>query len=323
MKICITGANGFVGQALSDSLISNGHTLAKVVRQSVDDSAYSIGDINSKNDWRTALQGCAAVVHLAARVHVLRDSAENPFAAFREVNVNGTLNLARQAAALGVRRFVFLSSIKVNGEATTASHFGSINNVKRDCFCEKDAPSPEGAYAISKLEAEQGLAEIAEQTGLEVVILRPPLVYGPGVGANFLRLMQLVEQEVPLPLGRVENRRSLLYLGNLLDAIRVSLVHPEAAGKLFVLSDGEDVSTPELINKLAAAMGRRARLLPLPVDLIRFGARVIGKKDEISRLLDSLVVDSSRIRKELDWHPPFTLGEGIAQTVKGYLNSLS
>jgi len=266
------------------------------------------GDLGGATDWRAALAGCDVVVHLAARVHVMSDAASEPLAEFRKVNTVATLNLARQAAAAGVRRFVFVSSVKVNGAGRDAP------------YCESDTPAPQDPYAISKWEAEQGLARIAAEAGLEVVILRPPLVYGPGVGANFLRLMQLVEKGWPLPFGRVDNRRSLLFLGNLVDAIRLCLAHPAAAGKTYLVSDGDAVATPELLRLLAAAMERRPRLLPLPASLIRLAGSLLGQSAEVSRLLDSLVLDSRRIREELHWRPPYTLAEGINQTVRAYLN---
>jgi nucleoside-diphosphate-sugar epimerase len=302
MKVLVTGANGFVGCALVAGLEADGVAVEATTRQRV-------GDIDALTDWTAALTGCAAVVHLAARVHVMRDEATNPLAAFRAVNVDGTLNLARQAAAVGVRRFVFLSSIKVNGEG------------QEEPYREGDTPCPQDPYAISKWEAEQGLHGIAAETGMEVVILRPPLVYGPGVKANFQRLLGAVDKGWPLPLGAVENRRSLLYLGNLVDAIQLCLAHPAAAGQTYLLSDGEDVSSPELVRRLARAMGRRARLLPVPPAWLRLAGRLAGRRAVVDRLLDSLVVDSSRIRRELGWSPPFCLDAGLAETAQHYLRS--
>lgn len=311
MKVLITGATGFVAKALSAELLAHGHAVIPTVRcKSGLPGEVIVGDIDGATVWTSALTGCDAVVHLAARVHMPNESSRSLWALYRVTNCEATLNLACQAAKAGVKVFVFISTIKVNGEGRQAA------------YRETDVAAPEDAYAVSKWEAEQGLDAIAKETGLEVVVLRPPLVYGPGVRGNFLRLMQLVESGFPLPLGRVENCRSLLFLGNLVDAIRVCLEHPAAAGRTYLLSDGEDVSSAELVRKLAAAMGRRPRLLPVPVGVIRFVAKLAGKSAEASRLLDSLAVDSRRIHEELGWSPPFSLDHGIDQTVKGFLNGI-
>lgn len=233
------------------------------------------------------------------------DRASDPLAGFREVNTDGTLNLARQAAQAGVRRFVFVSSIKVNGEGRAAA------------YLETDAPAPQDPYAISKWEAEQGLQRIARETGLEVVVLRPPLVYGPGVKANFLQLMQAVQRGWPLPLGAIHNRRSLLFLGNFVDAIRLCVVHPDAAGQTFLLDDGGPVSTPELIRALAHAMGRPARLLAVPAGVLELAGMLLGKRAAVGRLAGSLYADSSRIRSRLEWAPPYSMEAGLAATVAG------
>jgi UDP-glucose 4-epimerase len=265
-----------------------------------------VGTINATTDWKAALAGCAVVVHLAARVHVINDKARDPLAEFREVNTKGTLNLARQAAQAGVKRFVFISTIKVNGEGRDAP------------YRETDAAAPEDAYAISKWEAEQGLRQIAADTGLEVVILRPPLVYGPGVKANFLRLIRIVERGWPLPLGAIRNLRSLLYLGNFVDAIRLCVVHPAAAGQTFLLDDGKPVSTPELIRAVARALGRPARLLAVPVWMLEAAGMLLGKRAAVARLTGSLFVDGSAIRSRLGWMPPYSVEEGMAATVASF-----
>lgn len=319
MRILVTGATGFVGHELCPVLEAQGHEVIAIQRRpsppgasrptGAGPSQVVVADVSRASDWRPALQGVEAVVHLAALVDVMRDPSAAPLDAFRQVNVAGTLNLARQAAAAGVRRFVFLSSIKVNGEG------GAVP------YRETDAAAPQDPYAISKREAEQGLREIAAQSGMEVVILRPPLVYGAGVEANFLRLMQATASGWPLPFGRVENRRSLLYLGNLVDAIQLCLEHPAAAGKTYLLSDGEDVSTPELIRRLARAMGRPARLLPVPPAWFALAGRLLGKRQEVARLLGSLAVDSSLIRRELGWMPPYSLDAGLAETARHYAKS--
>ncbi len=265
-----------------------------------------MGDMDGKTAWGAALTAwtaCDAVVHLAARVHVMHDTATDPRALYRATNTDATLNLARQAAQTGVKRFVFVSSIKVNGEG------------RDEPYRETDAPVPEDAYAISKWEAEQGLWRIAQETGLEVVVLRPPLVYGPGVKANFRRLLDTVARGWPLPLGAVQNRRSLLYLGNFVDAIRTCVEHPDAAGQTFLIDDGRPVSTPELVRAVAHAIGRPARLLAVPVGVLEFAATLLGKRAAVQRLTGSLWLDSSLIRTRLGWTPPFTLGQGLDATV--------
>ena len=310
MKVLVSGANGFVGRALCCQLAIHGHHVVHAVRGASDLAGNAvIGELNGMTDWAVALVACNAVVHLAARVHVMGDTAQNPQALNRAINTEGTLNLARQAAQAGVRRFVFLSTLKVNGEG---------NDVP---YRESDVPAPPDAYAISKWEAEQGLRQIELETGMEVVILRPPLVYGPGVKANFQRLLAAVDKGWPLPLGVIENRRSLLYLGNLVDAIQLCLEHPAAAGQTYLVSDGEDVSSPELVRRLARAMGRPARLLPVPPAWLRLAGGLLGRCAEVERLLGSLVVDSSRIRRELGWSPPFRLDAGLSETVQHYLQS--
>jgi UDP-glucose 4-epimerase len=303
-RVLVTGAAGFVGRALCGQLTATGHTVIPAVRRrsGLPDEVV-VGDLGPSTEWRMALAGCDTVVHLAARVHMMRESVPDPLALYREINTGATLNLARQAAQGGVRRFVFISTIKVNGEGRDTPYH------------ETDAPAPEDAYAISKLEAEQGLQRIAQETGLEVVILRPPLVYGPGVKANFLRLMQMVRKGWPLPLGAIRNRRSLLYLGNFVDAIRLCVEHSAAAGQTFLLDDGQAVSTPELIRALARAMGRPARLLAMPVGVLELVGALLGKREAVARLTGSLYVDSSAIRSRLGWTPPFSMEAGLAATV--------
>ncbi len=306
MRILITGANGFVGSRLCAHLVAQGHAVRPAVRGArgmADEVA--VGTLDAATDWAAALDGCDTVVHLAARVHVMHDTAADPLALYRPTNTDATLNLARQAAQAGVKRFVFVSSVKVNGEGRDAA------------YRETDTPAPEDAYAISKWEAEQGLWRIARETGLEVVVLRPPLVYGPGVKANFRRLLDVVERGWPLPLGAIENRRSLLYLGNFVDAIRVCVEHPAAAGQTFLIDDGQPVSTPELVRAVARAMGRPARLLPAPVGMLEFAGALLGKRAAVARLTGSLWVDSSLIRVRLGWTPPFSMEAGLAATVAG------
>lgn len=304
MKVLVTGAAGFVGSALCDRLNVAAHdTVAAVRRQSDLRNEFVVGDIGPSTDWRSVLVDCDVVIHLAARVHVMDDTAADPLALYRATNTDATLNFARQAAAAGVKRFVFISTIKVNGEGRDAA------------YCEADVAKPQDAYAISKWEAEQGLHRIAADTGLEVVILRPPLVYGPRVKANFLRLLRTVRRGWPLPLGAVRNHRSLLYLGNFVDAIKICIEHPDAAGQTFLLDDGQPVSTPDLIRAVARAMGRPARLLAVPVSVLEFMGTLLGKQAAVARLTGSLWVDSSLIRQRLGWIPPYSMEAGLAATV--------
>ncbi len=309
-RVVVTGASGFVGRALCAELLRRGHSVRAALRQIEGLSALEkgaepvvVGAINAATDWKAALAGCDVVIHLAARVHVMDEKASDPLAEFREVNTEGTLNLARQAAQSGVRRFVFISTIKVNGEG------------RDEPYQETAVPRPEDAYAISKWEAEQGLLRIAADTGLEVVILRPPLVYGPGVKANFLRLLRTVARGWPLPLGAIRNRRSLLYLGNFVDAIRVCVEHPAAAGQTFLLDDGQPVSTPELVRAVAHALDRPARLLAVPVKVLELVGALLGKRAAVARLTGSLFVDSTSMRIRLGWKPPYTMQQGLEATV--------
>lgn len=306
MKILVTGASGFVGRELCHHLPAHGHVVVPVVRSPfglIDEVV--IGNIGPSTEWTNLLTDCDAVVHLAARVHVMDDDAENPMTLYRAINTDATLNIARQAAKAGVKRFVFISTVKVNGEGRDTA------------YRETDAAAPEDPYAVSKWEAEQGLQRIARETGLEVVILRPPLVYGPGVKANFLQLARAVNRGWPLPLGAINNRRSLLYLGNFVDAIRLCAEHPDAAGKTFLLDDGKPVSTPELIRALARATNRAPRMLKVSEGLLMLAGRVLGKRAAIARLTGSLYVDSSAIRSQLDWAPPYSMEAGLTATLAG------
>ena len=304
MRVLVSGANGFVGRALCGHLNAHGHVVVPAVRRVSGLAGEAVvGDIDGATDWTAALSGCDAVAHLAARVHMMDESAQDVLALYRATNTQATLSLAQQAAKVGIKRLVFISSIKVNGEGSP------------DPYRETDPPAPRDPYAISKWEAEQGLHDIAARTGLEVVILRPPLVYGPGVKANFRRLMDAVRKGIPLPFGSIDNRRSLLYLGNLVDAIRVCIEHPAAANKTYLISDGEDVSTPDLVRRLARAMNRPARLLPVPPALLSAAGTLLGKRDQVARLLGSLTLDSSAIRRDLGWTPPYTLDDGLRMTV--------
>lgn len=312
--ILVTGATGFVGNALVKRLMADGASGAVVVALRRLDALMpeglklvQVGDLLPTTDWGAALPHVYAVVHCAARVHVMQDSANNPLEAYRQVNVQGTLNLARQAAQAGARRFVFVSSIKVNGEATLPGH----------PFTADDMPAPLDPYGVSKMEAEQGLREISAHTGMEVVIVRPPLVYGPGVKANFASMMRWVAKGVPLPLGAIHNVRSMVALDNLVDLLVTCLKHPAAAGQTFLASDGEDVSTTQLLRRTAQALGKQAMLLPVPAGLLQWGAALLGKRDVAQRLCDSLQVDIGKTRQLLGWAPPLTLDQGLTKAVEG------
>jgi len=240
-------------------------------------------------------------------VHVMSDTAADPLTEFRRLNRDATRKLAESAAQAGVRRFIFVSTIKVNGEATSGTG-----------FTENDPPAPEDPYAISKWEAEQAIAEVASASGMDYVIFRPPLMYGPGVGANFLRVLRAVDRGDPVALGSVRNRRSLLYVGNLADAIVTCLDHPQAAGRTYLVADGEDISTPELFRRVGTALQRPARLINVPVFVMRVGASLLGRSAEVSRVTGDLVVDAGAIRRELGWHPPYTMQEGLEETARWY-----
>lgn len=269
---------------------------------------FSVGELNASADWSGLLEGVDAVVHTAARVHVLNEVAADPLAAFRRVNVEGTTQLARQAVAAGVKRFVFVSSIKVNGESTSLGH----------SFRADDNPLPSDPYGISKLEAEGALREISADSGMELVIVRPPLVYGPGVKANFAAMMKWLGRGVPMPLGAIENRRSLVALDNLVDLLVRCVQHPAAGGQIFLVSDGEDVSTTQLLREMGSALGCKARLIPLPAAWLEWGASLIGKREVARRLCGSLQVDIEKTRTMLQWQPPISLAEGLKRTVKDF-----
>ena len=305
--VAVTGAHGFVGRALCQHLKACGFSVRAITRSaSGEEDTWAVGDLGPGTDWGQSLQGVDCVVHCAARVHMVQDTDPDPLQSYRRVNVEGSRSLAIAAAAAGVRRLVFLSSLKVHGERTVPGH----------PFTSGTAPAPEDAYGQSKWEAEQALHEVAGRTGLELVVVRPPLVYGPGAKANFLRLMQWVARGLPLPLGGIHNRRSLLALGNLTDLLQICIDHPAAAGQTLLASDDHDMSTPELIRGLAAAMGRPARLLPVPVSWLRLAGRLTGQTPQIERLTGSLQVDIGHTREVLSWTPPWTVQQGLKLTVQ-------
>jgi len=309
--ILVTGANGFVGRAVCRQLSAAGHSVTAAWRGNGPPPegalrVVRIPSIGPEDDFRALLEDCSAVVHLAARVHVMWRDASDDQAAYWRTNVGGTLNLARQAAEVEVRRFVYLSTAKVLGEA------GDLGARRNEPCC------PEDAYSRSKLDAEQGLTAIAADTGLPVVVLRPPLVYGPGVGANFLRLMRGVDRGWPLPLGSVNNRRSMIYVGNLADAIRICIEHPKAIGKSYLVSDGEDLSTPDLVRRLARELSRPPRLFQVPISWLRVVARLSGRTRELDRLVGSLYFDASDLGRDLGWVAPTRIDDAIAETVRWY-----
>ncbi len=266
-----------------------------------------LGDLSSTTDWSSALRGVKTVVHCAARVHMMSDDAQYSLEAYRDVNVLATINLARQAARAGVRRFIFISSIKVNGEATKPGQL----------FKADDVPAPVDPYGMSKLEAEQGLRKLETQTSMEVVIVRPPLVYGFGVKANFAAMIRLVSRGIPLPFGAIYNSRSMVALENLVDLLIICLRHPGASGQTFLVSDGEDLSTTELFRRTADALEKKLFLLAVPVCVLKWGATLLGKRAVAQRLCGSLQVDIEKTRELLSWSPTVSVNEGLKQAVKG------
>ena len=310
--ILMTGATGFVGKALLQRLLADDESRRLVVAvrrggQRWPEQVVPIvtGDLYPSADWSGALEGVTVVFHSAARVHVMEDTEADPLTAFRVVNVESTLNLARQAATAGVKRFVFISSVKVNGESTQPGRV----------FTDADAPNPQDAYGQSKHEAEQGLRQFSAETDMEVVIIRPPLVYGPGVKANFAALVRVVKRGWPLPLGMVHNQRSLVALDNLVDFIVTCITHPKAANQTFLVSDGQDLSTTELVRGMAQAAAVPVRLVPVPVWVLQTGASLLGKGNVVQRLCGNLQVDISKARSLLGWAPPASVEEGLRRTM--------
>jgi nucleoside-diphosphate-sugar epimerase len=311
--LLLTGGTGFIGQALIERLLSDGcYQPAVAIRRRVVDFpsgvlSVQVGDLSLNTDWSVALAGARVVIHAAARAHVLSETADDPLAEFRQVNVSGTLALAQQAVQAGVKRFIFISSIGVNGNQSSRP------------FTVDDMPNPIEPYAVSKYEAELGLRQLAAETGMEVVIIRPPLVYGPNAPGNFGRLIKTVNKGLPLPLGAIQNRRSLVALDNLVDLIVTCIDHPAAANQTLLVSDGEDLSTTELLRRMGTALGKPARLLPVPSWLLETGAALLGKQALSQRLCGSLQVDIGKTRELLNWTPPVSVDEALRKTAKHFL----
>lgn len=313
-RILLTGSSGFVGKELLKRLAEEHKDLVLAMRKpqlssSMGAEVRLIPDIAADTDWTESLSGVEAVIHSAARVHVMNDVAPDPLAEFREVNVEGTLSLARQAAQAGVKRFIFISSIKVNGEGTATGH----------PYTAFDTAAPQDPYGISKFEAEEGLKVLAADTGMEVVIIRPVLVYGPGVKANFQSMMNWMNKGVPLPLGAINNKRSMVALDNLVDLIVTCVDHPAAANQTFLVSDGEDLSTTELLKRTARALGKAPRLLPVPAGLLELGASVLGRRAVAQRLCGSLQVDIRHTCETLGWQPPVSVDDALKKTADAFL----
>ncbi|MFN4062749.1 MAG: UDP-glucose 4-epimerase family protein [Parazoarcus communis] len=310
----ITGANGFVGNALAIRLTADGHPLrlalrARLAALPVGVETFVHGDLGEEIDWTPALVGVDAVLHCAARVHVMADTTDDPLAEFRRCNVDGTLRLACAAAAARVRRFIFVSSIKVNGESTLPGL----------PFTAQQSPAPIDPYGVSKWEAEQQLRKLSAETGMEVVIIRPVLVYGPGVKANFLNMMKWLYKGAPLPLGAIHNKRSLVALDNLVDLIVTCIAHPQAANQTFLVSDGEDLSTTELLRRMSHMLGKRPHLLPVPAWMLETAAKLLGKQSVAQRLCGSLQVDISYTRERLGWTPPVSVDAALRKTAQHFL----
>jgi UDP-glucose 4-epimerase len=313
-KILITGATGFVGSHLLQMALAQNREVICPIRASKNATSHSrasqIQNIDRQTDWQPHLNNVHTVIHCAARVHVMNDTATDPLAAFREVNLYGSLRLAEQAAAAGVRQFIYLSSVKVNGEMT----------IDGQAFSENDPPSASDPYGISKQEAEAALLALGQRSGMAITIIRPPLVYGKGVAANFLSLLIWVKKQIPLPLGSIHNQRSFVFVKNLCDFILHCVQDPRAFNQIFLVSDGRDLSTTELLQEAAKALEVPSRLLPFPVSLMTFAAKLIGKKNITDRLCQSLRVDSQKAQKQMMWTPPYTIQQGLRESAASLIS---
>jgi len=312
-KILLTGGTGFVGRPLLEALVNANYPVVNVTRKHAATVLPGvqhciIPSLSEDNDWRVALQGVEVVIHSAGRAHIMNETHSNPLQAFRQVNVDATLNLARQAAQAGIKRFIYISSVKVNGEETDG----------RRAFKPSDAPAPLDDYGVSKLEAEQALMALAGKTSMDVVIIRPVLVYGPGVKANFEKMLATVSKGLPLPLRTINNRRSLVFIDNLIDLICVCIHHPKAANRVFLVSDGEDLSIGQILEKLAVAMNKKSRIFAFPQSLLGLAASVVGKKEFFQRLCGSLQVDITDTQELLGWVPPVSVDDAFAITARYY-----
>jgi len=317
MNVLITGATGFVGSRTVELLNSKeGFTPIAAIRNKCSFSAPKVRSVivenlDAETKWSSSLKNIQVVIHTSARVHIMKDTSGDPLSEFRRVNVEGTLNLARQAATAGIKRFVFISSIKVNGENT------NLNQP----FTEADSPEPVDPYGISKFETEMGLYKLAKATGMEVVCIRPPLVYGPGVKANFQSMMEWLYKSAPLPFGSIHNKRSLVALDNLVDFILTCIEHPNAANQTFLISDGEDLSTTELLERVVSILGKKSRLLPVNQGVLEFILKLCGQKALAQRLCGSLQVDITKAKKLLNWTPPISLEKGLRKATKYFLET--
>lgn len=315
--VLVTGATGFVGRALCKELVIKGWDVRASVRSRNNFESLpgeveitETGSIGHDTDWSKALANVETVIHLAGRVHVMEDLSSGPLSEYCIVNTAGTEKLARSAASSGIRRFIFMSTIKVNGEGGASP------------YTENSIPDPSDPYGISKWEAEKLLNTVSDETGMDMIIIRAPMVYGPEVGANFFRLLKAVDKGTPLPVTGIKNKRSMIYIGNLVDLIMESLTHYGTGLKTYLASDGEDISTPELIRQMAKMLGKPARLFYVPLFILRFGSMITGNSQALDRLAGSLTVDLSKVRKELGWKPPFTLEQGLKETAEWYKNRI-
>ena len=317
MRLLVTGAGGFVGRPLCRELAHRGYRVRAAMRTrgqlSADGETVTVGDVDAATKWADALKGVDTVMHLAARVHVMKDKSADPLTEYLKVNLYGTSNLAQQAARAGVKRLVYVSTVKVNGEQTSEER----------PYIESDVPDPQDPYAVSKLQAEEVLHSISVETGLEVVIVRPPLVYGPGVKGNLFSLLAAIDKGVPLPLAGANGLRSMVYVGNLVDALVACAINPAAAGQTYLVSDGKDVSTAMLVEKLSHALGRNSRSFYLPPGLLRAAAIVLRRTEQVDRLFGSLRVNNQKLRTELGWAPPYTMEQGLKATADWYRSNSS